>query len=177
MQVVQSNLVQVLIGTVTSPPSSSPQLNFLNVLANSQSSQVSVLESTKVLPKKHNPSNKPTWQPYLTPNTLRSANPSAAHARKKLMLLMRTPRRTEPSPSPVQSAFWKPSQELRADKPEKTARANPRKTLSAKPTTPKVVSVPMLNALPCHHAQSKDLSELELKEETTLVLLYDELRF
>ena len=77
---------------------------------------------------------------YPTPNTLRSANPTAVHVRKRLMPATPTLERTEPSQSRDQSAFSRPSECKNKDVLGRTPKASLRRTPSARPTTPKANS-------------------------------------
>jgi len=60
--------------------------------------------------------------------------------------------RTEPSSSKDPSQFSRPLERSKLDKEEKTAKVNQRNQPSAKPTTPKVDSVPNKTALPSQPA-------------------------
>lgn len=97
--------------------------------------QVLTMDSELKL-KQDNPNSS---NPSLTLNTLRSVNPTAAAVKKRLMLQSPTNKRIEPSQSPVQSQFWRPSEFKRLDAQERSQKDSPRKTPFAKPTTPKVV--------------------------------------
>lgn len=77
--------------------------------------------------------------------------------------------RTEPSSSKDPSQFSRPLERSKLDKEEKTAKVNQRNLPSAKPTTPKVDSVPNKTALPSQPA----LQVLELLNEQFKKSSYD----
>ena len=114
------------------------QLLFQTAHANSQNSQVLDQVSTKDTAKRHWFYNKTSYQLFPTQHTHKSANPTAAHVRKKLMLLTKTKQRTEPSSSKVKSPSSRPLERSKLDKPEKTAKVSQRREPSHKLTTTRV---------------------------------------
>ena len=111
-----------------------------------------MLVSTKDTVKRHWSYNKTSSQQYPIPHTHKSANPSAAHAKKRHTPLTRTRQRTEPSSFKDPSQFSRPLERSKLDKPEKTAKVSQRRELSAKPITTKVDLVQVKNALLLQYA-------------------------
>lgn len=125
---------------------SSLTFNSLSALASSRTFQDSEQDLTKATAKKHWSFNKTSYLLSLTPNTLKSANPTAVPVRKRLMLLTKMRQRTEPSSFRDQFQCLRPSAELKLVRPEKTAKEFQRSRLSAKLTTLRVDLVPNSNA-------------------------------
>ena len=144
----------MVTGTATSASVISQLLSSQSAHANSLSSQVLVLVWTKDTVKRHWYYNKTSYPQSQTLHTHKSANPTAAHVRKRTTPHTKMRPRTEPSLSKDPSQFSRPLERSKLDKQEKTARVSQRKRLSAKPTTTKVDSVPNKTALPsqpAHH--------------------------
>ena len=93
-------------------------------------------------PKHFNP---PIYHLFPTLLTVKSANPTAVHANKKLMHHMIEPQRIELSKFKEAFQSWKLLELLRMDKPERTLKEDQRRQPSAKLTTLKVVLVLPLN--------------------------------
>jgi hypothetical protein len=99
---------------------------------------------------------------YPTPSSLKSVNPTAASATKRHTHHSRTNRRTEPSASPDQFRFLRTYTCKRTDKLLRTHTEEPRRTLSARETTLRVVLEIVPNA-------SKLLSAHQALEPETVI--------
>ena len=96
---------------------------------------------------------------YQTPSSLKSVNPTAASATKRHTNHSRTNRRTEPSPFPDLFRFLRTYTCKRMDKLLRTLTEEPRRILSARETTLRVVLEIVANAsklLSAHQASESE---------------------
>lgn len=156
-------IVAAETGTAISHSVNFPKSSYQSAHASSLSSQVSVLVLTTDIHRRHLLFSKVFWPQSPTPNTHKSANPTAAHVRKRLMPHITMRQRTEPSLFKVPSQSSRPWERSKLDKPEKTAREDQRRPQSAKLTTTMVVLVPARNALLLQYAHHPSSPTVETR--------------
>jgi hypothetical protein len=123
------------------------------------------LLSTRDSVRRHRLSNNKTFSVSPTLSSLKSASQTAANATKSNTTHSRTNRRTEPSPFPDLSRFLRTSTCKRTDRLLRTLTEEPRKTQSARETTPRVVleAAQIASLLPYAHQASALASESDIE--------------